>query len=74
MTDTIFILDSILYRNNIPVELCQLIKSYIPIPVTDQNIRSAVNLWFINREECVKTFGHISFWDTSVCRGMIIHL
>ena len=33
-------------------------------PLDDLSIRTAVNLWFSNRDECINTYGNISEWDT----------
>jgi len=29
---------------------------------TNEKLKDAVRLWFIDKEECIKRYGHISFW------------
>jgi hypothetical protein len=37
---------------------------------TDEDIHSAVQLWYSNRDEAIIIYGHISFWDTSLVTNM----
>ena len=30
-----------------------------------KELKEAINLWFENQEECIKKYGHISYWDVS---------
>jgi surface protein len=47
------------------------ISAYRPnVPITDANLRTAVNLWFDNQAEANATYGHISDWNTSAVTDM----
>ncbi len=37
---------------------------------TKKELQEAVNLWCVNREECIKKYGHISNWDVSQITNM----
>ena len=37
---------------------------------TNKELVNAVILWFENLEECIKKYGHISFWDVSKITDM----
>lgn len=34
-------------------------------PLDNETIRTAVNLWFDDKEECIKRYGHISEWNVT---------
>ena len=40
------------------------------ISINNQNIKSAVNLWYLNRQQAESMYGHISTWDTSEVTDM----
>ena len=40
---------------------------YIPV---NKNIKKAVSMWRTNKNEALKIYGHISFWDTSKITNM----
>jgi surface protein len=42
----------------------------IETSLTDQELRTAVFLWFSNRQEAMEVYGHISSWDTSLVTDM----
>ena len=37
---------------------------------TKEELQEAVNLWFEDKEECIKKYGHMSFWDVSKITDM----
>lgn len=49
----------------IPTDLHNTIIEYFCIPITDGNIRDAVNMWIKNRNDAIKLYGDIRYWDTS---------
>jgi hypothetical protein len=65
-------LDCCLYRNDIPVELWQIIHSYHFKPIVgSDDIAEAVTRWCedsaeIERQQCELKYGHISQWNEGI--------
>ena len=57
--------------DNLSNELINIIKDYtIFKPKTKIELKEAVDLWCINKEEALNKYGHISNWDTSLITDM----
>ena len=46
------------------------ILSFLPVELTNSTIRKAVSLWFSNKEEAIKKYGHIDNWNTIAVTDM----
>src|SRR6185312_12929811 len=51
-------------------DITKLILNNIYKQINNENIREAVNLWIINKNECLKIYAHISYWNTSKVTNM----
>ena len=51
-------------RENLNPDVIHHITTFLPVELTDTNIREAVNLWFMDQSEAMRIYGHISDWDT----------
>ena len=53
-------------------ELCTIIEKMMSIYTFESNkgLREAVKLWYSNREQWIRWYGHISFWDVSKITDM----
>ncbi len=60
-----FITDCCLYRHDIPVELRRIVHRYTYQPLDNKNIKVAVTMWGHQQSHALRTYGHISGWDTS---------
>ncbi len=66
----IFYLDLSLSSLKIPVELRLIVRDYVHLPITDENIHDAVDEWLVDKPTCLIKFGHISYWDTHFVTNM----
>ena len=49
----------------LPESLLDEVKNYVIYqPQTNQDLRDAVDMWCVNRNEALEKYGHISLWDT----------
>src|SRR6185312_11782762 len=51
-------------------DLTKLIFNNIYEKINNENIKEAVKLWIIDKNECLKIYGHISYWNTSKVTNM----
>ncbi len=61
-------LNFILFRNGIPIELRNIVKSFFYQPLTNASIFAAVNDWCeedTRDQAMLRHGGHISYWETS---------
>jgi hypothetical protein len=47
-----------------------IIKKYLYLELDNKNIKNAVSMWCINKNEALKIYGHISSWDTRQVTSM----
>lgn len=40
------------------------------LPINNKSIKKAVDLWFINQDQCIQRYGPISEWNTSEVKNM----
>ena len=50
--------------------IIDIIKYFINIFISNQELKEAVHLWSNNKNKCIKKYGHISYWDVSKITDM----
>ncbi len=51
-------------NKKLPIDLIKNLYTYIPRSLSDENFTEAIKLWFSNKNECIRIYGHISNWNT----------
>lgn len=64
------VFDACLMFHAIPIELRQIIKTYLGKALNNETIRDAVMLWCSRRSIAILRFGLIKYWDTSSVTDM----
>jgi hypothetical protein len=59
-----------LNRTILNYDTIQHILSYLPPPLTNKTIHEAIEMWYTNKEESIRTYGDISEWNTTYVTNM----
>jgi len=57
-------------KSNIPLDVIRYIDSFVYIKLNNDTIRHAVKLYFENKEQCLKIYGPMEYWNTSKVTNM----
>lgn len=67
----LIILQCILYKNNISIDLWNIFRDYYSKQkITQDDIKTAVTKWIEYNKYAKLKYGHISYWDVSNCIDM----